>query len=120
MNLKEFSEKASRTCKALPLEKHNFHMLFGMVCETGELADIYKANLAYDRPIDMLHVKEELGDELWFIVNFCRVNNIDLEEVMDLCIAKLYSRYPEKFTEEKANNRDLVYERVTLEKAGKA
>jgi hypothetical protein len=38
-----------------------------------------------------------------------------MKEVMDINIKKLEARYPEKFTEDKAINRDLEAERKILE-----
>jgi hypothetical protein len=42
-------------------------------------------------------------------------SNIDPYEAMQKNIDKLKARFPEKFTEELANNRDLVKEREILE-----
>jgi len=116
MELKEYIEKAKRTCPTLSTKQaDNIHMSFGIVTEAGELADIFKKNLAYGKPIDWVNAKEELGDAMWYIANFCSINGFDLEEILATNIAKLEARYPEKFTEEKANNRDLGRERKILE-----
>ena len=116
MNLKEYAEKAKRTCPALSTKQaDNIHMSLGIVTEAGELADIFKKNLAYRKPIDWVNAKEEIGDAMWYIINLCSINGFDLEEILATNIAKLEARYPEKFTEEKANNRDLAKERQILE-----
>lgn len=115
MNIKEYQEKAARTCVDLPHFENELHMILGMVTESAELATVYKNCLAYNKEIDIYNVVEELGDLLWFIVNFCRMNEIDIEEVLDININKLMVRYPEAFTKEKAINRDLKSERDVLE-----
>jgi ribosomal protein S17E len=41
--------------------------------------------------------------------------NSTFEEEQDRVIRKLKARYPDKFTNENANNRDLITERKVLE-----
>lgn len=118
MQIKEYVEKAGRTDAPLSSSReHDIHMVLGMVTEAGELADIFKKNLAYNKKIDWVNAKEEVGDMMWYIANFCRTNNFDLEEILQTNIDKLTARYPEKFTEHNANNRDLEKERNLLESA---
>lgn len=117
MNLKEYAEGAARTCSDLGQKTANdLHMILGMVTEIGELSDVYKKFMAYGKTKDMVNVREELGDLMFYIVNFCTMNNLDLESIMEANIAKLTIRYPEKFTEERANNRNLNKEREVLNK----
>lgn len=113
MNLKRYSEEAWRTCPFL--DENLMHMVLGLVTESGELADAMKRNLAYGQDLDVVNLKEEVGDLMWYIINLCRFLNTDLEDILDMNIAKLRVRYPEKFTEEAAINRDVDKERVTLE-----
>ena len=49
-------------------------------------------------------------------MGICEVLNIDFWQALTNNISKLQVRYPEKFTEEAALNRDLAAERVELEK----
>jgi len=116
LNFKEYMEKASRTDANLGGSMDDVHYIFGMLTEIGELADVFKKNIAYNNPIDWVNVTEELGDFCWYMANFCRKHDFDFEKILDTNIAKLESRYPEKFTEDKAINRDLDKERQILEK----
>jgi NTP pyrophosphatase (non-canonical NTP hydrolase) len=119
MDFKEYSEKAKRTLSHIPDDMQNLHLLLGMVTEIGELADNFKKSIAYGKDIDWVNVKEELGDYLWYFVNFCTLNNINIEGLLDINIKKLEARYPEKFfTKERANTRDLERERKVLEELG--
>lgn len=119
MNPNEFVKLAARTRSPLPTEKDNiYHMLFGIMDELGELTKIYKANLAYNKEIDRANVKEEIGDLLWFIANLCDVLEINMEEVMTMCIEKLKVRYPQKYTDRHAVQRDLEAERKLIEELG--
>jgi NTP pyrophosphatase (non-canonical NTP hydrolase) len=116
MDLKEYQQKASRTLAAT--ETHltdNLHMSIGIVTEAGEIADVFKKHIAYGKEIDWVNVKEEIGDVMWYIANFCNINGWDLREILDTNIKKLEARFPEKFSAEKALNRDLEKEREILE-----
>ena len=91
------------------------HMVLGMLTETGEIADVYKKNLAYKKPVDLVNVKEEIGDLMWYISELCNYYNWDLEDILQTNIDKLRARFPEKFTTDNAINRDLITERIILE-----
>lgn len=91
------------------------HYAFGLATETAEVQDILKKRLAYGKPIDMVNLKEELGDLLWYVARLCGEFGFSFEELMETNIAKLKARYGEKFTEEAALNRNLSNERKTLE-----
>ena len=184
----EYQGLAARTCPSLPGEHENErHMNLGVITEIGEVLDIFKKNLAYNKPIDVVNLGEELADISWYIVNKCAFEPIPLEEDFDVVLAdvkelldnkmfrvenlpiglktealmhtlllaycgttnnifsapivqlailaniaewyeldffqiltnnidKLKVRYPEKFTNEAAQNRDLEAERAELEK----
>lgn len=91
------------------------HGAMGIMTEAGELMDVYKKFIMYGKPVDVPNVKEEIGDILWYIALICHFHGISLEDAMITNIAKLRARYPEKFTEDKALNRDLNIERKILE-----
>jgi NTP pyrophosphatase (non-canonical NTP hydrolase) len=184
----EYQGLAARTCSDLGTPDLNErHMNLGVVTEIGETLDIFKKFLAYQRPIDIVNLGEELADIAWYIVNKCKFHEVPLEEnftevieeistvikegmftenelpselkaealltvtLMTYCgptnnmfnapivqlavlaniaefynldffqcltnnIDKLKVRYPEKFTNEAAQNRDLEAERAELEK----
>jgi len=117
MDIKTYIEESGRTSAELENRLlDNLHYLTGMMTEVGELVDPFKKFMAYRKMIDFVNVQEELGDLMWYVANFCRINNFDLEKIMDNNIAKLRARYPEKFTEENAINRNLEKEREILEK----
>jgi hypothetical protein len=53
---------------------------------------------------------------MWYVANICNINKWDLREILETNINKLEARYPEKFTEDKALNRNLDIERKILER----
>ena len=119
MQIKEYCEKSSRTMAELNnLHLNTYHMLFGMSTEIGELIDVFKKDLAYNKVIDWTNVQEEIGDLLFYIANFCNINHFDLEDILENNVKKLQTRYPEKFTEENAKNRDTDAERKILQELG--
>lgn len=115
MTIQEYQQLASKTLSNLDKEKNNLHMVLGMVTESAELADVFKKNIAYGKDIDLINVKEELGDLCWYVANICNINGWNLEDILQININKLSARYGDKFSEEKALNRDLIAERQILE-----
>lgn len=95
-----------------------FHAILGIMTESGELADII-LNLLNDpnSQIDPIHVQEELGDlSGWYTAIAHDALNLDMTETLSKNIRKLKVRFPEKFTENNAEVRDLDAERTELEK----
>ncbi len=92
------------------------HASIGLSTESAELLDAVKKMLFYGKPLDTVNVLEEIGDICWYLAILCDALNIDLEkDVLDKNIAKLKSRYPNKFSCNNAINRDLTKERAVLE-----
>jgi len=116
MNIHKYEKQIQRTCADLDSDFDNkLHMALGIATEAGELLDNYKKNLAYGKSIDTINVIEEMGDCFWYLVNLCRMMQVDPEEVMEINVRKLMVRYPTKFTEQDANERNLDAEREALE-----
>ena len=193
-SLEEYRLLAARTLPDLGSMSNNLlHMEAGIAGEfLGEAVDILKKTFAYKKPLDKVHLGEELADTVWYCagvetinklpememcfdeeslaiveniknqtityikesvelrkstveteclgvilsnkgavdstnrgailavagicMGICEVLNIDFWQALTNNISKLQVRYPEKFTEEAALNRDLAAERVELEK----
>ena len=192
--LEEYRLLAARTLPDLGGIGNNLlHMEAGIAGEfLGEAVDILKKTFAYKKPLDKVHLGEELADTVWYCagaetinklpememcfdeeslaiveniknqtityikkrveirkstieteclgvilankgavdstnrgailaivgicMGICEVLEIDFWQALTNNISKLQVRYPEKFTEEAALNRDLAAERVELEK----
>lgn len=91
------------------------HCAKGLNTEAGEFDDALKKHIFYDKELDETNLKEELGDILWYIGTVCERMGWSMEDVAKTNIEKLRARYPEKFSQEKAENRDLDREREVLE-----
>lgn len=119
MDNKTFTQKALRTETSdfkNPPNPRILHAAIGLCTESGELIDALKKSTFYGRELDVVNVKEEAGDILWYLAILFDELGTDFETEMSRVIEKLEARFPEKFTEEAAYNRDLETERKILEK----
>ena len=91
------------------------HAAMGMATEAGEFLDMLKKHIFYGKPMDFVNAKEEVGDQMWYAGLAIDVLQTTFNEVLTVNIDKLKARYPEKFTEEAAINRNLNIERSILE-----
>jgi len=118
---KEYENLAMRTASprdgdgAVDAGHDILHAGLGLATESGEILDVLKKNHAYDKPLDLVNLREELGDALWYIALGARALGITLDEIASVNIAKLSARYPDRFSASDANDRDLARERVELE-----
>lgn len=102
-NFEDFAPKRQR------LSYYNEEELNDLYYWISVLQDLVKKYIVYNREIDVDFEAEALQN----IVECC--NWHDFEEGLSRNIAKLKARFPEKFTEENANNRNLEVERAILE-----
>lgn len=120
-----------------PVNPRIEHAILGIADEAGELVSALKAMIYYDKPIDIVNLKEELGDLWWYFrlflselaviateerfKNFREEGTISpadiFKEISAMNAAKLSVRYKDGFSEEAARNRDLDGERDAMEKA---
>lgn len=91
------------------------HAVMGMVTEVGELADVLKKHFFYGKPPDGAHMDEEVGDLMWYVALYCNARGVKLTDILAANNRKLRTRYPEKFTEYDALNRDPDKEAAALD-----
>ena len=93
------------------------HALLGMITEVGELAELLEEYLRGHKTEEEIRTKllDESGDELWYLALLFRTLGTTFEEVGDLNTAKLLKRFPEKFTEDLAINRNESSENVVFQ-----
>lgn len=95
------------------------HAGIGLATESAEFLDALKKHIYYGKPLDRVNLREELGDLFWYMAIACDALDVSFDELQETNIAKLSARYPEKFTMDKAENRDLATERQILEEDGR-
>ncbi len=76
------------------LKMNSMHAAAGISGEAGEVIDAVKKHWAYDKPMDLDHLKEELGDTLFYVQAMINLYGWTVDEVIDFNIKKLESRYP--------------------------
>lgn len=91
------------------------HAAIGLATEAGEALDMLKKHIFYGKPLDNVNFAEEIGDSQWYAAIGADAVGKELENIQGNNIAKLKARYPNKFTEENAINRNLEVERSILE-----
>ncbi len=79
-----------------------------------DLVDLHKRELAYGKDIDRDDLFDELLGLTQYLIIEAETNGFSYEDSLQRNIAKLYKRYPEKFTQDNALNRDLQSEHETL------
>ena len=69
----------------------------GITAEAGEFAEIVKKMFLQGRPYDeanIIHMKKELGDIMWYMAQACMALDTDFNELMEMNVDKLSARYP--------------------------
>jgi hypothetical protein len=92
-----------------------FHAIVGIATESTELCEALYDTLLCRKEMDIVNLLEESFDVDWYQFILMDALGGDLEETWKTGIAKLKKRYPEKFTNENAINRDIESERQILE-----
>lgn len=114
------NRKDDGTVEELELTPTSFNMrvahgLLGNFTEAGELIEAMVTSVTEGKPLDRVNIGEEFADQDWY--KAIVFNELELKEVDTRrgVIAKLRARYPDKFTDELAHDRDLAAERAALE-----
>ena len=69
----------------------------GISAEGGEFMEIVKKIIFQGKPYNednIFHMKRELGDIFWYLAQACMALDTDFDELMEMNIDKLKSRYP--------------------------
>lgn len=91
------------------------HGVIGICTESGELIDQLKKCLIYKKQLDEVNILEECGDLLWYISIALDSCGYTMEDAMKKNLSKLLVRFPDKYQDENALNRNLNKERCVLE-----
>ena len=95
------------------------HGIIGKATEAGELLELLHATAIHGETFDVANAGEEVGDGFWYDALLARACGLTFEGIQRTNIAKLRYRFPDRFTEYDANNRDLFGERRILEEGEK-
>jgi NTP pyrophosphatase (non-canonical NTP hydrolase) len=107
----EFSELKHK------LENVNIDKLLIMLVNSiSEYSDLVKKDFAYNKFYEKHFYQLHITTIFNSVANIANYFEIDMEKALQNNIDKLYKRFPDKFTEHNAINRNLDVERKELEK----
>ena len=69
----------------------------GMCAEAGEFTEVVKKIVFQGKPVNeenLFHLKRELGDIMWYVMQACMGLGTDLNEIIEMNVDKLVARYP--------------------------
>ena len=97
MNFNEYQEKCNLTAQyPKPISSNLLYPVLGLVGETGEFCEklkkIYRDKDGVFNEFDLIEMKKEMGDILWYLSTICTELNFNLDEVAEGNIKKLLSR----------------------------
>lgn len=99
----------------IPVHPRVFHGMLGAITETAEASEILLGGVN-GKGIDKVHVQEEMvGDYNWYLAILTDALELDYYRGLTNVINKLRVRYPQKYEDSLAANRDLDAERKELE-----
>ena len=93
------------------------HAALGIMSEAGEIVSEILAASVEGRQLDLINLREEAGDVLWYQSLLLRSIGCDFDTCAEVNINKLRARYPDQFTEDKAVNRNIDQEQEVLAQA---
>jgi len=69
------------------------HMAKGISGEAGEILDAIKKHTVYQKPLDIINIREELGDLEFFMEGLRQILGINRDEILAENVAKLSKRF---------------------------
>lgn len=93
------------------------HSALGVFTEAAEFLEAVFKSTFGGETFDRTNAIEELGDLEWYMAVMRQRLTVSQEKVQRINIAKLKARYPEKFAQSDALDRDTDRERSVLESA---
>ena len=101
------------TCQETTIR--SLHAAMGLLTESGEVIEAVARELSGLGPIDRTNVKEEAGDLFWYLAILSSAAGFSFGESKERNIEKLRARYGDRFSDQRAKERDLAMERDVLE-----
>ena len=105
LTLLEYQTKARRTLILSQEPVLQAVLGLGLAGESGEVIEMLKKHVGHGHELDRHKLAKELGDVLWYIAAIATLNDLDLQTVAELNIAKLEKRYPDGFDPKRSQER---------------
>lgn len=81
------------------------YLALSLAGEAGEFANLVKKHWRHGHELDLAKLKDEGGDVFWYLAVIMAVLDIDLADMAAYNIDKLFTRYPDGFSQERSRNR---------------
>lgn len=83
MNYEQYAPLAIRTAKFIDpvMDLHHAHM--GIITEVAEIVDCFKKFYIYGKPLDLVHLEEEIGDCYWYLNLLAHVKQQPMQPAID-------------------------------------
>ena len=108
MTINEYQKEAMRSANPQSLNDQAqglSNTALGLCGESGEVADMIKKHLHQGHDLDKEHMVKELGDVAWYLALGATIIGYDLEDILQMNIDKLRTRYPEGFDARRSQHR---------------
>ena len=96
------------------LDADILHAVLGLITESAELAELVLTSMLSGEPVDRQKMIDELGDVRWYYSILLSAIGSNDDEVTDKNIAKLRTRFPNKFSLYAATTRDTEAENQAM------
>lgn len=99
MDFTDYQKAADRTLRVVPgAESGQLAIMgLGLAGEVGECIEHIKKYLGHGKELDVMRLKIELGDVLWYLSSICTLCDLSLDGVATGNVEKLLQRYPHGF-----------------------
>lgn len=89
MNINQYQYEARKT--RLPTANRDYALL-GLVGEVGEVYSLLAKSIRDEKPLDVLSLKKEIGDCVWFLAAIADDYGFTLGDVLEMNLTKLNKR----------------------------
>ena len=102
MNINQYQYEARKT--RLPTANKEYAVL-GLAGEVGELYSLLAKSIRDEKPLDVLSLKKEVGDCVWFLAAIADDYGFTLADVLEVNLKKLNKRQKDNTLTGSADNR---------------
>lgn len=102
MNINQYQYEARKT--RLPTANKEYAVL-GLAGEVGELYSLLAKSIRDEKPLDVLSLKKEIGDCVWFLAAIADDYGFTLADVLEVNLKKLNKRQKDNTLTGSGDNR---------------
>ena len=108
MDFDKYQDSCARTTNRYSSEGDKLmEYCLGLAGESSEIIEAFKKYIFHNHEVDLDHIKEEIGDTLWYLTNLCSLIGVSLKDVAVYNVDKLKKRYPGGFDSNRSINREV-------------